>query len=148
MTKKLKSSLRSFTVIAMVALAAYFANTAIQSHLGQKAIDATGLEILSLDAALAQSKQTGKPVLADLSAIWCPSCRKLDSVVLADEAVKAKIQSKYLFARIEYESDEGQAFMKRHQLRGFPNLLTLDSDGNQLKRIPLTFSPEIFLEAL
>ena len=148
MTKKLKSSLRSFTVIAMVALAAYFANIAIQTHLGQKAIDATGLEILSLDAALAQSKETGKPVLADLSAIWCPSCRKLDSVVLADEAVKAKIQSKYLFARIEYESDEGQAFKKRHQLSGFPNILTLDSDGNQLKRIPLTFSPEIFLEAL
>lgn len=148
MSQKLKSSLKSLTAIALVAAAAYFLNTTYQTHLGQKALDATGLEILSLETALEKSKKTGKPILADLSAIWCSSCRRLDSEVLANDAVKAKIQSKYLFARIEYESEEGQAFMKRHQLRGFPNLLTLDSDGKRLKRLPTTFSPETFLEAL
>jgi thiol:disulfide interchange protein len=148
MSNKLKSSLVSFATIGLIVVAAYFLHTAYQTHLGQKAIDATGLEILSLEAALVKSKETGKPVLADLSAIWCPSCRRLDTVVLANKAVRAKIQSTYLFARIEYESEEGQAFMERHNLRGFPNLLTLDSKGNQLKRIPTTFSPESFLKSL
>tara|TARA_B110000438_G_C15777936_1_gene634938 strand:- start:1007 stop:1489 length:483 start_codon:yes stop_codon:yes gene_type:complete len=148
MPKKNKSIIRSLVTFAVIAIGVYFANTAYQTHLGQKAIDATGLEVLSLETALAKSKETGKPVLADLSAIWCPSSRQLDNHVLSNEIVKAKIESDYIFARIEYETDEGKAFMEKHQLRGFPNLLTLDSDGNRIKSIPTTLSPETFLASL
>jgi len=148
MNQKTKSTLRSLVIIAIVALAAYFLNVEYQSHLGQKAIDATGLEVLAFQDALAESRKTGKPVLADLSAIWCPSCRRLDSEVLANEAVKSKIEKDYLFARIEYESDEGADFMERYQVSGFPNLLLIDGQGNKLKNLPRTFSPEEFLAAL
>ncbi len=143
-----KSSIRSFAIVAVVAVAAYFIHVEYQTRLGQKAIDATGLELHTLDDALAKSKESGKPVLADLSAIWCPSCRRLDTEVLANEAVRTKIESDYIFARIEYESDEGAAFMERHNLRGFPNLLILDANGNKLKDVPVTFSPSAFLARL
>jgi len=86
MSSKLKRSFRSLAIIAIVAIVAYFAHTEYQSHLGRKALDATGLEMRSLDQALAISKETGKPVLADLSAIWCPSCRRLDETVLAHDS--------------------------------------------------------------
>ena len=148
MNKKTKSTLRSLVIIAVVAVGAYFLNVEYQSRLGQKAIDATGLEVLNLQDALAKSKETGKPVLADLSAIWCPSCRRLDSEVLANEAVKSKIEKSYIFARIEYQSDEGSDFMERYQVSGFPNLLLIDGEGNKLKNLPRTFSPEVFLAAL
>lgn len=148
MNQKSKSTLRSLAIIVVVALGAYFLNVEYQSHLGRKAIDATGLKMLSFDDALAESRKTGKPVLAELSAIWCPSCRRLDSEVLAHETVKAKIESDYLFARIEFESDEGAAFMERYQVSGFPNLLLIDGDGNKLKHLPRTFSPKEFLAAL
>lgn len=148
MNPKTKSTLRSLAIIAIVALAAYFLNVEYQSHLGQKAIDATGLEILAFQDALTESKKTGKPVLADLSAIWCPSCRRLDSEVLSNEAVKSKIEKDYIFARIEYESEEGANFMERYQVSGFPNLLLIDGLGNKIKHLPRTFSPEEFLEAL
>lgn len=148
MPKKNKSIIRSLVTFAAIAIGVYFANTAYQTHLGQKALDATGLEILSLETALAKSKETGKPVLADLSAIWCPSCRQLDNQVLSNEIVKAKIENDYIFTRIEYETDEGKAFMGKHQLRGFPSLLTLDSDGNRIKNLPRTLSPETFLASL
>ncbi|MGY8694392.1 MAG: thioredoxin family protein [Verrucomicrobiia bacterium] len=148
MPKKNKSIIRSLVTFAAIAIGVYFANTAYQTHLGQKALDATGLEILSLETALAKSKETGKPVLADLSAIWCPSCRQLDNQVLSNEIVKAKIESDYIFTRIEYETDEGKAFMEKHQLPGFPSLLTLDSDGNRIKNLPRTLSPETFLASL
>jgi len=148
MKPKAKSTLRSLTIIVVVAIAAYFLNVEYQSHLGQKALDSTGLEVLAFEDALARSQATGKPVLADLSAIWCPSCRRLDKEVLADEEVKAKIQKDYHFARIEYESEDGETFMKRYQVSGFPNLLVIDGDGNKLKHLPRTFSPEEFLAAL
>ncbi|MBT7867338.1 MAG: thioredoxin family protein [Opitutales bacterium] len=140
--------IRSLLTFAVIAIGAYFLNTAYQTHLGQKTIDSTGLEILSLETALAKSKETEKPVLADLSAIWCQSCRQLDKQVFANEAVKTKIQNNYIFTRIEYETEEGKAFMEKHQLRGFPNLLTLDANGNKLKNIPTTLSPETFLASL
>ena len=113
MNQKTRSILRSLVIIAIVALAAYFLNVEYQSHLGQKAIDATGLEVLAFQDALVESSKTGKPVLADLSAIWCPSCRRLDTEVLANEVVKSKIERDYIFARIEYESDEGTEFMEK-----------------------------------
>lgn len=148
MSSKFKPFLRSFAILGVLAIAAYFAHTEYQSHLGRQALEATGLEVHSLEQALAKSKETGKPVLADLSAIWSPSCRRLDETVLAHESVKAKIETDYIFARIEYESDEGQAFMRRHGLRGFPNLLTLDGEGEKLKALPRTFDPSEFLHAL
>ena len=148
MTPKQKSSLKTLLTIAIVALAAYFAHTEFQSHLGRKALDATGLQVHTLEEAFAASEKSGKPILADLSAIWCPSCRKLDSEVLAHESVKSKIERDYIFARIEYETEEGQAFMKQHQLRGFPSLLILDSNGAKQKDLPRTFSPDVFLKSL
>lgn len=148
MNSKTKSTIRSLVIIVIVAIGAYFLNVEYQSHLGQKALDATGLEVLAFEDALAKAQETGKPVLADLSAIWCPSCRRLDAEVLAHEAVKSKIQEDYLFARIEYESEEGEAFMKRYQISGFPNLLVIDGNGNKLKHLPRTYSPEEFLAAL
>ncbi len=148
MNQKTKSFLRTLLTLAVVAFAAYFIHVEYQSHLGRKALDATGLEVFTLEAALAESKATGKPVLADLSAIWCPSCRRLDNVVLADPSVRSKIESDYIFARIEFESDEGAAFMKQHQLRGFPSLLLVNGDGEKIKSLPTTFSPETFLAAL
>ena len=148
MIKKTKSFLRTLLTLAVVAFAAYFIHVEYQSHLGRKALDATGLEVFTLEAALAESKATGKPVLADLSAIWCPSCRRLDNDVLAHPSVRSKIESDYIFARIEFESDEGAAFMKQHQLRGFPSLLLVNGDGEKIKSLPTTFSPETFLAAL
>ncbi len=148
MNKKAKSFLRALVTLAILAFAAYFIHVEYQSHLGRKALDATGLEVHTLEEALAKSKATGKPVLADLSAIWCPSCRRLDTEVLAHPSVRSKIESDYIFARIEYETDEGAAFMKLHQLRGFPSLLLVNGEGQKIKSLPTTFSPETFLAAL
>jgi len=148
MKKPLSKALKSVVLIAALAGMAYYGNLKYQSHLGQKAIESTGLAVLALDEALARSETSGKPVLANLSAIWCPSCRRLDSEALSNEAVVQKIQSDYHYARVEYDSDEGKAFMERHQLRGFPHLIILDKNGEVLERLPRTFSPGSILSSL
>ncbi len=134
-------------VIALLAVA-YFANVEIQSYLGREALNATGIEILPLDQALARAAAENKPVLANMSAIWCPTCRKLDSTVFSDPAVKQAIHRKYVFTRIEYESPEGKAFMEKYNVRGFPTLLVLDSTGKKLRQLPLTFEASEFLKLL
>ncbi|WP_233267457.1 thioredoxin family protein [Paraglaciecola sp. L3A3] len=123
-------------------------NRGVQSYLGEAAYDSTGLGNLSYNAALEQAKSSNRLVLADMSAIWCPTCRKLDKEVLSNSKVQEVINQNYVFTRIEYESDEGEAFMQRYDVNGFPTLLVLNQVGDKLVQLPLTFDPEKFKDLL
>jgi thiol:disulfide interchange protein len=131
-----------------VAVGAYFVNVQVQTYWGRQALAATGLVSLPLDQALAKARAESKMVLVDVSAIWCPSCRRLDKTVFADARVKRLITEKYVFSRLEYESHEGRAFLKTHGLEGFPTLVLLDGSGTVVHRLELTFKPAEFLEQL
>jgi len=138
------SALRTLVSLAVIITLAYFGNVELQSYLGRKAVEDTGFPPRSLEQALALARAEDKLVLADMSAIWCPACRKLDRVVFADPAVQAAIRKSYVFTRIEYESAEGEAFMDEYDLRGFPTLVILDADGRLIRELPVTFDPEQF----
>lgn len=148
MSKKLKRKLILYGSFTAVLLIVYFGNVAIQTHLGKKALDATGLDYVDLETALTLAANQSKPILADLSAIWCPSCRKLDNQVFANAQVKQLINDEFIMARIEYESDAGKAFMKKYDVSGFPVLLVLNSQGEKIQQLPITFEPTEFVELL
>lgn len=139
---------KSWAGIILLLAVAYFANVEVQSYLGRKALDATGMEVYPLDQALAKAAAENKLVLANMSAIWCPSCRKLDQSVFSDPAVHQAISRSYVFTRIEYESPDGKAFMEKYQVRGFPTLLVLDGNGKKLRQLPLTFDSRGFIALL
>ncbi len=144
----LKKKLLSWLPYIAIPLVVYFGNVEIQSYLGNKALEEVSLPKLSLEEAMSQAKAEDKLVLADMSAIWCPACRKLDRQVLSKEAVQEAVNERYVFSRIEYESDAGKAFMEKYGVSAFPTLLVLDADGNKLSKLPLTFSPEQFIGIL
>lgn len=135
-------------IICLLSVLGYYGNKTVQSYLGQQAIDKTGLQILSLEQALVLAKGSDKLVLADMSAIWCPSCRKLDQQVFSDEQVKTQINQHFVYARIEYDSPAGVAFMQDYQVTGFPTLLVLNADGETLVQLPVSYQPLPFLATL
>ena len=139
MQKFLNRRFISYLVIALIAVSAYFINVEVQSYWGRQALEKAALTNLSLEKALAKAKTENKLVLVDVSAIWCPTCRKLDNEVFANEKVKQKINERFIFSRLEYESLEGTAFLEKYQASGFPNLWLLDSDGNVVKKIARNF---------
>lgn len=144
MSKKIKR----LAIIVAICLAAYFGQVEVNTYLGKRALAETGLVPLSLPEAFAKAKQENKQVLADLSAIWCPACRKLDKKVLAQPEVKRAIADKYIFARVEYESEDGKAFQKRYNVQGFPHLVILDAAGEVVRHLPVTNDPASFVQAL
>ncbi|WP_293749229.1 thioredoxin family protein [uncultured Paraglaciecola sp.] len=135
-------------LIILLSVLGYYGNKTVQSYLGQQAIDKTGLEIRSLEQALALAKGSNKLVLADMSAIWCPSCRKLDQQVFSDQQVKTRINQHFVYARIEYDSAAGQTFMQHYQVTGFPTLLVLNADGEKLVQLPVSYQPLPFMATL
>ena len=139
---------RIYGLFAVMLLAAYFINVEVQSYLGRRALTQSGLELHELEDAFPKARAESKLVLADLSAIWCPSCRTLDQKVFSDPNVKRAIHERFIFARVEYESEQGKAFQKKYNLSGFPNLLVLDPDGRVVKHLKVVFEPTQFLAQL
>ncbi len=139
-----KSPWIKYAVFAAIVIAAYFINVEVQTRLGQSVLEEMTLERHSLPEALAQAKAENKLVLADMSAIWCPTCRSLDKHLFSNPEVQAKINERYVFARIEYESEEGEAFMKKYDVHSFPTLLVLSPSGERIKELPITTFPEEF----
>lgn len=147
-TKSKSKSWLSLLGLAAIVLAVYFVNVEVQTYLGKKALANTGLSILTLDQALAAANDQNKNVLVDVSAIWCPTCRKLDREIFSNADVKVAIEKKYVFSRLEYESEEGEKFMETYGVSGFPTLIILDPQGKKLKKLKLTFNPNSFISQL
>ena len=148
MKEMLGRRIAGLVIFALVIVSAYFINVEVQTYYGKQALENTGLVSLPLEQALTTAKAENKQVLVDVSAIWCPTCRKLDREVFANEEVKKRINEKFIFSRLEYESGEGQKFLEQHQASGFPNLWILDADGKVIKRLPITFNFNEFLNQL
>ena len=135
-------------LISAVAFGGYQAHTAWQTQRGEAALQATALEFLPLDQALALARTQGKPVLVDFSAIWCPTCRVLHADVFTNLAVKQAITSGYVLSRVDYESPQAQAFMQRYGVQGFPSLLVLSADGTLVRHVPISFDPATMASTL
>jgi thiol:disulfide interchange protein len=148
MKKFFSGTFGSILLLGIAGAAGYFGNVELQSYWGRQAIQDTGLEIHSLENALLKAKAENKKVFVDVSAVWCGTCRRLDSDVLADERVKKVLDEKYVFARLEYETEAGYKFLKERNTDGVPNLWLLDSNGEDIKRLRLTFDPVSFEEQL
>ncbi|MEP6904369.1 MAG: thioredoxin family protein [Actinomycetota bacterium] len=148
MKKFLSSRIISIIIFALVAVSAYFINVEVQSYWGRQTLAKAALTNLPLAEALTKAKAENKFILVDVSAIWCPTCRRLDNNVFADAKVKQTINEKFVFSRLEYESAEGTAFLEKHNAAGFPNLWLLDGNGNVVKHLPVTFNPSEFLSQL
>lgn len=139
-----------FSIVLMVAFGGlfYIGINSLQSFNGKRAFAKTGLEPLTLAQAMEKAQAQGKPILADFSAYWCGYCVKLDKEVFTDKAVKSVIDSSYIYARIDSESDEAAYFRKTYQAYGFPTLVILKPDGTLVKKLEVTFEPSAFLQQI
>lgn len=133
---------------AVFLFAAYLVVVEVQSYLGRQALHSTGLKRYELTEAFKLAEEKNRFVLANVSAIWCPTCRKLDREIFSREDVKKAISDQYIYMRIEYESKEGKAFCEKYNVNLFPTLLIMDHDENVVMHLPLTFDPDVFIDSL
>lgn len=62
-------------------------------------------EPVSLEEALNLSSETGKKILVDVYAAWCPYCQRMHSEVYTDERVLDAISNYFIWVKINVESD-------------------------------------------
>ncbi|WP_079229859.1 protein-disulfide reductase DsbD [Pseudomonas putida] len=87
----------------------------------------------ALDAALADAKAAGQPVLLDWYADWCISCKVIEHEVLNAPQVQGQLSAfKLLRFDITESSAEQRTLLDRYQLFGPPALLFFAANGSEM----------------
>jgi len=87
----------------------------------------------ALDAALAEAKAAGQPVLLDWYADWCISCKVIEHEVLDAPQVQAQLGAfKLLRFDITQSNAEQRTLLDRYQLFGPPALLFFAANGSEM----------------
>jgi thiol:disulfide interchange protein len=88
----------------------------------------------SYPAALDEARQSGKPVVLDFFADWCPPCQVMKHDVWPDEAVRNKLLDGYIPVALNVDRPENRPVATRYQVEGIPTILIVDAEGRVLKQ--------------
>ena len=97
-------------------------------------------------AALADSKKTGRPVMANFTGSdWCGWCHKLADEVFDYQAFQDWAKGRVVAVELDFPTPavpqtealkaQNQSLLRQYQVSGYPTLLFVDSDGVELARM-------------
>jgi len=87
----------------------------------------------AFDVQLSEGVARGVPVLLDLYADWCISCKVMERRVFPDPAVSAQLAQFHLIrADVTRNSEQDQALMNRFGLYGPPSMVFFAPDGSTI----------------
>jgi thiol:disulfide interchange protein DsbD len=94
--------------------------------------------VAALDAALAEARAAGKPVMLDFSAAWCVSCKEMETRTFPDPGVIGALKP-YLLLRADVtdNNDDDQALLKRFHSFGPPTIAFFDAHGTERENYKL-----------
>jgi len=102
----------------------------------------------STDALREKAVETGKLVLIDLYAPWCPPCRLMDKQVLAREDVGDFVGQRFVAAKYDTDKATGRMLMEKYGDGSIPLFLVFDPQGELLGRIQGASDADTFMNDL
>lgn len=89
----------------------------------------------TLAEVFAKAKSENKIVMVDVMTEWCKWCIELDNKVYAKPEIFDFANANQINYKIDAEKGEGIEFAKKYKIQGFPSILFLDGNGNEIDRI-------------
>ena len=100
---------------------------------------------LTLDAAIAQSKTSGQPVVAFATADWCGPCQQMKRGALADARVEGFLRGRTLAVYVDVDVDRAAA--GKLSVTGIPATVVIAGD-TVVSRVSGVMSPVDYLSYL
>jgi thiol:disulfide interchange protein DsbD len=86
--------------------------------------------VAQLDAALAEARTAGQPVMLDFTAEWCISCKEMEEYTFQDAGVIGALEPFMLLrADVTDNNDDDQALLQRIRSFGPPTIAFFDRSG-------------------
>ncbi len=88
--------------------------------------------VAELDAALAQAKADGRPVMLDFYADWCTACLEMEHGTFTDAIVQSRLKGVVLLqADVTLNAADDRALLERFRLFGPPGIIFYDAQGTE-----------------
>lgn len=101
-----------------------------------------------LSEAVTRAQAEKKPVMIDFITDWCMWCDTLDRNTYTNAKVAAFVSDNVVPIKIDAEKGEGISLAKKYGVSGYPTILLIKSDGEEIDRIVGYAPPEPFLKSL
>lgn len=88
----------------------------------------------NLTEAKAKAAEEGKILFVDAYTTWCGPCKMLSRTTFKDEKVAEFYNKTFVNLKLDMEKGEGPVFGKKFNVRGYPSLLFLGSNGELVHR--------------
>lgn len=87
-----------------------------------------------VEDALAEAKETGKPVLLYWGAEWCPPCAQMKATLFKDPAFIARTQD-FIPVYLDGDTEGAQKWGEHFGASGYPTVIALSPDGEEITRL-------------
>ena len=102
----------------------------------------------SLSDVMQKAKSEHKVLMVDVLTDWCKWCVELDNKVYSNPQVYEFANANQVNYKIDAEKGEGVDFAKKYKIMGYPTVLFLDGDGNEIDRVYGYYPAKDFYEMM
>ncbi|HKO67298.1 MAG TPA: thioredoxin family protein [Burkholderiaceae bacterium] len=103
--------------------------------------------VADVDSAFARAIAEKKPVFLFWTAAWCPPCNHVKSMIFTREEFIAKSRA-FVPVYVDGDTPSGQALGKRFNVSGYPTMVLLTADGNEVTRLEGSVEPAKYMQLL
>lgn len=85
-------------------------------------------------AASAEAAQSGRRVLIDFGAVWCPPCNLMSAQILDDPADRGAL-APFVVVKVDVDDPASWPLKDRYQIGGYPTVIVATPAGEELERL-------------